>query len=191
MKKLIFLYSLIFSNWLIFAQSTNALNSISDTLRVTFNKVQPSFDNWSTAELKICAETNSDKILLNFDVPNFNERFKTTLNDYCIIETDKKQYKLINQKESVSKKGSLNYTFSFVITKTSLTEIVDSDLKKITFYFVPNEQFVKTQLAENNFMEESLKRYLGRVAKITLKYKVSKPNEIEYNNLKSWLLKNL
>lgn len=187
MKKIFLITIFVITNNLSTAQENNADKGYNDTISVTFNKVRPSFENWSTAELKVTKQLNSDLVLMNFYVPNFNERFKTTLSDYCIIETDTKQYKLMNQKEVFTSKETMNYSFTLVIPKNDLSLIVTSKLKIITFYFVPNEQFVKNRLAENKFMDESLKKYLGRVAKMTLKYKVSNPVETQYDVLKTWL----
>lgn len=189
MKKLFLITLYVLSGNLAFAQATTAQNSVSDTISVTFNKVKPSFDNWGTAVLKATTQASTGMIVINFAVPNYIERFKTTLNDYSIIETETKQYKLLNQKELSPTKGTLNYNFTFVISKDELIEIVNSDLKKITFYFVPNEKFVKERLAEDKFMGNELKRHFGRVAKMTLKYKVSNPDEVQYDKFVAWLQK--
>jgi len=186
MKKIfiVVLYMLNYS--LSFAQSLCDYKIATDSICVTFNKVKPSFDNWSTAQLNASYQDNTNNVVLTFEVPNFIDRFKTTLSDYCIIETESKQYKLINQKE-VFLKETLNYTFTFVVQKDDLLEIVKNNLKKITFYFVPNEQFIKERLENDKFMGEELKRHLVRLSRKTIKYEVSNPNQAQYSALKSWL----
>ena len=189
MKKLFLIILCVFNFNLSFAQLSFIQKSVVDTIIVTFNKVKPSFENWSTAKLKVNAQPNTKNVVLTFEVPNYNLRFKTTFSDYCIIETDIKQYKLLNQKE-VFIKETLNYTFTFVIPKEDLIDIMNSSLKRITFYFVPNEKFVKGRLDADKFIGEELKLHFVRVARMTMKYKVSKPDETQYNALKSWLKSN-
>lgn len=186
MKKLILVILYICNNSLSFAQSNDVQSFVVDSTSVTFNKVRPSFDNWSTAQLKVRNQVNNKNFVLTCDVPNYNLRFKTTLSDYCIIETNTKQFKLVNQKE-VFAKETLNYTFTFVISKDDLNEIVNNSLKKITFYFVPNERYVEERLATDKLMTEELKRHFVRVSKMTLKYKVSNPDITQFSELKSWL----
>jgi hypothetical protein len=186
MKKIFFILFIVLSYSFSFAHSLCDDKIFNDSIYVTFNKVKPSFDNWSSAQLNVIYQENTNNVILTFDVPNFILRFKTTLSDYCIIETESKQYKLINQKE-VFTKETLNYTFTFVVQKEILIEIVNNNLKKITFYFVPNEQFITESLENDKFMGNELKRHFVRLSRKTIKYKISNPNQTQYIALKSWL----
>lgn len=170
-----------------FAQSLVSKDSTVTEKSVTFYKVIPSFDNWNTAELKATFHKDTGAILFHFDVPNYILRFKTTLNDYCIIETANKHIKLMNQQESFSKNGSLYYTLTLLISKDNLEELKQNDIKKITFYFERNENYIKKQLEEDKLMREELKQHFARLSNRTIKYKVSNPNEKHYNELKFWL----
>ena len=173
-----------------FAQDKTVLDTITNKISLMFNKVKYS-DNFSCkAELKVRYLSSSNSVLLHFEVPNYDYRFKTTLNDYAIVKFDKKEQTLQNLIASKQNERG-NYIFVFKLSKENLLLILSNKLKSITFYFEPNEAYILRELAIHKGFgsDKTLMNPYVNLAKQTVKTIVSKPNKKQYNELIVWLQK--
>lgn len=190
MKKLLIYHLFLFCSFISFSQVLLNNDTLNSNLAVKFNKVRQSFKEANTSTMYISYLTKSKEVLLTFDVPSFNFRLNTSLYDYCIIESKAEKVTLQNRIEGYAKGKDLNiYGFTFVISKDSLIKILSPNLKRITFYFTPNENKIKDYLGKNIYMRDELKKYLIKLSRKIIKYTISKPDEVQYSELISWLKK--
>lgn len=172
------------------AQSTIKQDKVTSDILVMFNRVRYS-DNWSSkAELTAKYLQNNGSVLLSFEVPNYDFRFQTTLNDYATVKFDDNDIKLQNMVESNQNERG-HHIFVFELPREKWTLFLKHQLKSITFYFAPNEEFIAKKIATYKGFgtdDKSRKQYI-ELAKKTVKTTISKPEKKQYNTFIAWLEK--
>lgn len=183
----------ILSLWIFILCCNLSHSQVNDTVSlnsfvINFNKVKKSFKEGNKAEMKVEYIPNTKMATLKFKVPSFIFRLKTTKSDYCIIETNTNQILLQNESEKEVIGNDLVgfYDFSFNISKDSLANIITDDVKRITFYFMPNPE-IEMYLLQNTHINKSYDKLSIRNSKKTVKYIVSKPDKNQYETFKQWL----
>jgi len=173
-----------------FSQDKVTKDTIDSIQTVRFTKVKKSFKEANTALMKLKYTTDKKTIVLKFNVPSYIFRLKTTVSDYCVIETKTKKITLQNTGEIKSNGTDIisYYDFTFYLSKDSTIDILTDEVKKITFYFMPNPE-IEIYLLENKYVNKSYDKLTIRNSKRTIKYTISKPDKIQYNDVLSWLNK--
>lgn len=186
--KNLFLFILLFTQSLI-ALSQNIINNdtLNSNILIDFSKVKPSFKEANIAFMDIKCLSKSQLAIIKFEIPSFIYRANTSLNDYCVIETKSEKFKLQNKIEADAKGNNLNiYSFTLSTTKDSVLNILNKKIVKITFYFTPNKKIEEFLLSSKSKLTE-LERYYVKLARRTLKYKISKPNQLKCDEIIKWL----
>jgi len=173
-----------------FSQETVISDSSKIFQTIKFNKVKKSFREANTAIMQLNYLQDETMGLVKFKIPSFIFRLTTTLSDYCIIETRTKKITLQNKVEIATNERDLisYYDFTFPLSKDSLLNIVSDEIKKVTFYFMPNTE-IKKYLKENRLINKAYDKLMIRNSKKAIKIIISKPDKIQYNEVLSWLNK--
>lgn len=190
MKKIqILIFSLLIFNYS-FSQEIVSTDTVNCNQTIKFHKVKKSFKGANTALMKLDYKKENQKGVIKFEIPSFIFRLKTTLSDYCIIETKTKKIKLQNTVEITTK--DLNfisyYDFTFLLSTDSLQNILTDEVKKVTFYFTPNSD-IKKYLNENKLVNKGYDKLMKRNSKKTIIYTISKPDIEQYKQVLSCLNK--
>lgn len=130
----------------------------------------------------------SKSIVLTFEVPSFNFRLNSSLNDSAVFESSSEKVTLKNKVERFVKADQITYSFTFTISKDDFKRMLLGKLNRIIFYFTPNQYKITVYLIENNEMTLSLKKHFIKLSGKTIKYIVSKPDKVEYEKLVAWLI---
>ena len=86
-----------------FSQEIVSTDTVNCNQAIKFHKVKKSFKEANTAFMKLDYKKENQKGVIKFEIPSFIFRLKTTLSDYCIIETKIKKIKLQNTVETTTK----------------------------------------------------------------------------------------
>ena len=161
----------------------NDLNNFT----VQFNKI--SYDEgWAcTAFLNVNYEATISTVILTFEVPNYDVRYKTTKADYAVIKLNNIDLRLQNQVEHDA--DDLIQKFSLSISKNTAKELFSSGLKSVIFYFEPNQDFIKQKLNLEIGLNPGLKETLLENSNKTVTTTISKPNIKALNEVKLWIEK--
>ena len=173
-----------------FGQIKSSNDTLSNNISVMFNKVKYSNEDSCRAELNAKYLPDTNRVLITFEVPNYDLRFKTTLNDYAIVKFEGEELKMQNLVETVKNERG-HHIFVFELTKVEWVMFSVQKLKLITFYFLPNEAFIVKSLQNHKGFGsdlELMKPYV-KLASQTVKTTISKPNKIQYKELIAWLQK--
>lgn len=195
MSKILYLIYLIFLSNFLVGQSLPLNDTLANNLCLRFDKIKPNVEEFNMAEMSISYEKSNSTIKLYFVVPNYYLRYKTTPNDYILIETSNEIVKLQNEAEIAVAEGSIsfnlihaqNYFFVCSVSKALFIRIFKDNIKKLTFCFAPNENFIKERLSKEKFFDKVVLRFIGLRAGDTIKYSVSQPNGIQYQKISEWL----
>jgi hypothetical protein len=173
-----------------FSQEIVSTDTVNCNQAIKFHKVKKSFKEANTAFMKLDYKKENQKGVIKFEIPSFIFRLKTTVSDYCIIETKTKKIKLQNTVETTTK--DLNfisyYDFTFFLSTDSLQNILTDEVKKVTFYFTPNPEIEK-YLNENRLVNTDYDKLMKRNSKKTIIYTISKPDIEQYKQVLSCLNK--
>jgi hypothetical protein len=190
MKKIPFFifYLCTFNNS--FSQDLVVTDTVNCNQTIKFKKVKKSFQEANTALMKLDYNRGNEKAIIQFNIPSFIYRLKTTRSDYCIITTKKYKIKLQNTVETNTKERDFisYYDFTFELPTDSLRNIFTDKIKKVTFYFTPNPA-IKEYVNQNKLVNKSYDKLVKRVSKKTITYKISKPEKEQYNQALSCLNK--
>lgn len=196
MKQYIILIFLIFSFSVSFSKETKIDTILNKKYEVTFNKVTPSFEEANKAKL-IIQYIDSNKLFnIKFIVPNYCYRYKTTLNDYFIIQTKKGSYRFDNQVTSLPENNNQifdvmvigKYIFETNIKSDALKEILSNSIQKVEFNFMPNasiEEGVK-KIRINDKLDE-LEKHMISLSKRKIKITIKEPEKDTLNLIKSFI----
>jgi hypothetical protein len=188
MKIFIFYFSFFLFCYNSFSQTLKVQDTINSNIVVNFSKVKKSFKEASTSSMNTYYIPQSKSVIVTFEVPSFNFRLNTSLNDSAVFKSSSREVILQNMLESYVKEDQITYRFTFKTSKDSLIKMLSDKLNKVTFYFTPNEEKITRYLLENNQMTSSLKKYFIKISGKTIKYYISKPNKTQYEKLMLWLL---
>ena len=171
-----------------FAQSKLVQDTIESNISVMFNKLKYSNNTACRCELQVRYLPLSRSVLLYFEVPNYDLRFKTTLNDYAILKFDNIQFKFANKVESLYNER-FNHIFVLELSNEKWKVFLTHHLKSITFFFEPNEEFILKSLATYKGFgsDKTLKNTYVKLANKTVTSTCSKPDKKQYNDLIQWL----
>jgi hypothetical protein len=187
MKKFIlyFIFFLVCFNSL--SQTLNVNDTVNSNIVIKFNKVKQSFKEASTSTMNTCYLPQSKSVVLKFEVPSFNFRLNSSLNDSAVFKSSSGKVTLQNKVESFVNEDQITYSFTFITSKDSLINMLSDNVSEITFYFTPNQYKITEYLEANNQMTASLKKHFIRISGKTVQYIVSKPDKVQYEKLLAWL----
>jgi hypothetical protein len=137
--------------------------------------------------MNTCYLPQSKSVVLKFEVPSFNFRLNSSLNDSAVFKSSSRKFTLQNKVESFVNEDQITYSFTFITSKDSLINMLSDNLSEITFYFTPNQYKITEFLEANNQMTASLKKHFIRISGKTVQYIVSKPDKVQYEKLLAWL----
>jgi hypothetical protein len=154
--------------------------------KLLFLKVKPTFQPIDTVFLTLSTTTNGDSILLEYKVPSYWYRYKTTLNDYFILKSKASEYKFFNEIETINQ-GNY-YVFTSRIQKNTFLSISNDKIKFLKFYFTPNDEIEKRirEINKDKKINE-LDRHQIRLAKISFKVKVTDFTLSKQKEIIEWL----
>lgn len=186
---------ILFLNFFFFLICFNSLSqtlkendTINSNIVLKFDKIKQSFKEASSSSMNTYYLPQSKSIVLTFEVPSFNFRLNSSLNDSAVFESSSGKVTLKNKVESFVKEDQITYSFTFITSKDGFQRMLSDKMSKITFYFTPNQYKITEYLKENNEMTLSLKKYFIKLSGKTIKYIVSKPDRVEYEKLMAWLI---
>jgi hypothetical protein len=179
--------------------STSFTDSLNDeSFRISFLKVNPSFDEANKAHLLISHNKSQNNFNIRFVVPNYCYRYMTTINDYFVIKTAKGDYKFNNMVNAVPLNSDKifhvmvigQYIFETTLTTDNFKEIFSQDIKKIEFNFMPNDSIRVgvEKLAKAKKLDE-LEKHMISLAKRRIEVTIKEPNQQEADRIKV-LIKN-
>jgi hypothetical protein len=170
------------------SQTPNVNDTVSSNIVIKFNTVKQSFKEASTSTMNTYYLPHSKSVVLTFEVPSFNFRLNSSLNDSAVFKSSSSKLTLQNKVESFVKEDQITYSFTFITSKDNLVKMLSDKLSEITFYFTPNQYRITEYLEANNQMTASLKKHFIRISGKTVKYIVSKPDKVQYEKLIAWLI---
>ena len=177
--------SFIFS-W-VYSQNELVIDTITSNINVLYDRVEFS-DGWAcVAALQTSYVSDSNDVVLFFEVPNYDVRYKTTKEDYAIIKIKDKEIRL--QNSAAFDADGLIQKFVFKVSKASMQEFLDDGFKKITFYFAPNEDFIVKRLAAEKNLNPEYRVIISQLAKKTAQTTIWNPDKKKLQDLKMWFEK--
>lgn len=176
---------LLFFTFYLNSYSQYSKDTIYSPISVMYNKVVPSNLSACKAELIVKYVPQKEMIILNFELPNYDWRGKTTLADYAIFKLKNSNLKLHNLVEKPAK--GLMYKFSLAVAKDDMQKLLLENLSKIIFYFEPNEDFIVKSLLTHQVLDGESRKELGILAKKVSIVKISNPDKKQMNELNVWL----
>lgn len=177
--------------------NTSLTDSLNDeSFRISFLKVNPSFDEANKAHLLISHNKSQNNFNIRFVVPNYCYRYMTTINDYFVIKTVKGDYKFNNIVNAVPVNSDKifhvmvigQYIFETTLTIDDFKEIFSQDIKKIEFYFMPNDSIrVGVEKLVKAKKLDELEKHMILLAKRRIEVTIKEPNQQEADRIKVFI----
>ena len=196
MKAYVLIICAVFLCNLAFGKVSKTDTGLYKQFTIIFHKVTPSFEEANKAKL-IIQYIDSNKLFnIKFIVPNYCYRYKTTLNDYFIIQTKKGSYRFDNQVNSLPENNNQifyvmvigKYIFETNIKSDALKEILSNSIQKVEFNFMPNasiEEGVK-KIRINDKLDE-LEKHMISLSKRKIKVTIKDPEKNQLDFIKSFV----
>lgn len=187
MKNIYLSVILVFIISCVYCQNENATDTLKCNIDIRYTRVE--FSNaWADeAEMHVYYLPNNANVMLLFEVPNYDVRYKTTKKDFAVIKLKDKEVKLQNQVEKDA--NGLIQNFVLHASKDTMMELLNDGLKRITFYFAPNEDFIIKRLLNEKNLNPRYKDEISQLAKQTVQTTIWSPDKKKLQELKLWLEK--
>lgn len=150
MKAYVLIICAVFLCNLAFGKVSKTDTGLYKQFTIIFHKVTPSFEEANKAKL-IIQYIDSNKLFnIKFIVPNYCYRYKTTLNDYFIIQTKKGSYRFDNQVNSLPENNNQIF-YVMVIGKYIFETNIKSDALKEIFCRIVYNNSYRSRLIYNSW----------------------------------------
>jgi hypothetical protein len=196
MKQPVFLLIFFLSCHALFGRELSVDTLPGKEIELGFAKTRPIFEDSNKARLIIKPIENTQSCRVQFIVPGYIYRHSTSLNDYFIIRTKKKSYQFTNQVNSPPINNdqifhvivSGLYVFETDINRAILKEIVNDQIKKVEFFFMPNSQ-VKDGVEKINKGQklDRLDKHIIALAKKKIKVTIKETNLAQLRDVQNFL----